>query len=367
MKNSSTLSRTPPFLLVAGARPNFMKVAPILRELRRRRIPSRLMNTGQHHDPALSDVFLRDLGLGRPDYNLEVGSGTHAEVTARVLRHSEPVLLALKPRAVVVVGDVNSTLAVALAAGKLNLPVVHVEAGLRSRDRMMPEETNRILTDCISDLLLTPSRDADANLRQEGIPASRIACVGNVMIDSLEFALRKLRSSAGKCGDSGFLMTFHRPSNVDARDGLERLGRFLKAAAALRPVLLPLHPRTRRRLEQSRLWNAFRSIPNLQIVEPLAYFDFVDRMRRATAVVTDSGGIQEETSYLKMPCLVMRTTTERPICCQRGTAELIGEDFERALRRLRAILDGRWKRGCPIPLWDGHTAHRIVSVLLKRF
>jgi UDP-N-acetylglucosamine 2-epimerase (non-hydrolysing) len=355
-----------PFLLVAGARPNFMKVAPIARVFRKRGIPFKLLNTGQHHDPGLSAVFLKELGLGRPDYSLEVGSGSHAFVTARVLERSEPILQKIRPRGVIVVGDVNSTLAMALAATKLHLPVAHVEAGLRSRDRLMPEETNRILTDLISDLLLTPSADADQNLRMEGIPSSRIARVGNVMIDSLVHALRRSPQQKVKKSDF-FLMTFHRPSNVDNRAGLQFLIRFLKQAAAILPVRLPIHPRTRVRLESFGLWKSISKIPHLHITEPMGYFEFVSQMRQAKAVVTDSGGIQEETSYLGVPCLIMRTTTERPVCIKLGTAELMGEDYTRAVKRLKTIMTGQWKKPKPIPLWDGKTADRIVSVLLKKF
>ena len=356
----------PTFLLAAGARPNFMKVAPVWRALRARGARCVLLHTGQHHDPLLSDVFLRELGLGRPDYSLGVGSGTHAETVARVLTRSEPILQALRPRAAIVVGDVNSTLAVALAAAKLHIPVAHVEAGLRSGDRTMPEEINRVLTDQLSDLLLTPSADGDANLRAEGIPARRIACVGNVMIDSLKLALRHARTKG--VGSSGFwLMTFHRPSNVDTRDGLHHLLAFLREAAALRPVLLPLHPRTRARIAGFRLSRAFESVPNLELLQPLPYFEFVGVMRRAAAVVTDSGGIQEETTHLGIPCLVMRTTTERPVCVERGTSELMGTDFKRALRGLRRVLVGRWKKPRPISLWDGHAGERCASALLRRF
>lgn len=353
------------FLLVAGARPNFMKVAPIAREMRRRRIPYRLLHTGQHHDPSLSRIFLRDLGLGRPDYNLDVGSGSHSQTTARVLERSEPILQKLRPRAVVVVGDVNSTLALALASVKLHIPVAHVEAGLRSRDRSMPEEINRIATDLISDLLLTPSADGDANLRSEGVSPARIVRVGNVMIDSLAVALQHLPRAAR--GEDFFLMTFHRPSNVDSRTGLLRLIRFLRQSATLLPVELPLHPRTQARLKKFRLWKPFRTIPHLRLLDPMGYFDFVGRMRLARAVVTDSGGVQEETTHLGVPCLIMRTTTERPICCTHGTAELMGEDYDAALQRLRHLLRGKWKKNRRIPLWDGHAATRIVTALCRHF
>jgi len=352
------------FLLVAGARPNFMKVAPIARVFRKRGIPFRLLNTGQHHDPALSDVFLKQLKLGQPHFNLGVGSGTHAETTARVLERGEQVLLKLKPRAVIVVGDVNSTMAMALAASKLHFPVAHVEAGLRSRDPSMPEEVNRILTDRISDLLLTPSADADANLKTEGVSAKKIARVGNVMIDSLVAALRFTPRPMKECFA---LMTFHRPSNVDSREGLKKLAAFLEKNAAQIPVILPLHPRTKARLQQFKLWKRLMQVDGLKLTAPMAYFDFVHHMRSAKVVVTDSGGIQEETTHLGVPCLIMRTTTERPICVERGTAELMGEDYGKALRRLRVILDGKWKKPRPIPLWDGHTAERIVSALVKKF
>ncbi len=356
-----------PFLLGAGARPNFMKIAPIARAFHKRKILYHLLNTGQHHDPALSDIFLRELGLGRPDYDLGVGSGSHAQTTARVLERSEPILQKLKPRAVIVVGDVNSTLAVALAASKLHIPVVHVEAGLRSRDRSMPEETNRVLTDLISDLLLTPSADADANLYQEGISRTRVIRVGNVMIDSLVAALRRMTRMKNSARDDFFLMTFHRPSNVDSPQGLLHLVQFLSRAASLLPIQLPLHPRTWARLREFKLWNRVTAISNLHILNPMGYFDFVNAMRHARAVVTDSGGIQEETTYLGVPCLVMRTTTERPICMERGTSELMGEDFDRALQRLRKILKGDWKKSKPIRLWDGRTAERIVTALTQRF
>ncbi len=356
-----------PFLLVAGARPNFMKVAPIAREFRKRKIHHQLLNTGQHHDPALSDVFLRDLGLGKPDYNLGVGSGTHAQTTARVLKRAEPILQKLKPRGVIVVGDVNSTLAMALTATKLHIPVAHVEAGLRSRDRSMPEETNRILTDMISDMLLTPTADADMNLRKEGIPASRIVRVGNVMIDSLVAALRRFPADSEHGNPDFLLMTFHRPSNVDSRDGLVRLIAFLKKAAQLLPVQLPLHPRSCVQLRKHRLWKSITSIPHLHIFKPLGYFDFVNQMRHATAVVTDSGGIQEETSWLGIPCLIMRTSTERPVCIDHGTAELMSGNYDLALSRIHVILEGRWKKPKPIPLWDGRAADRIVRALASRF
>ncbi len=360
--------KTAPFLLVAGARPNFMKVAPIAREMRRRGVCFRLLNTGQHHDPALSDVFLKELGLGRPDFNLGVGSGTHAQVTARILERGEPVLQKLRPRAVIVVGDVNSTVAMALAATKLHIPVAHVEAGLRSRDRTMPEEINRILTDLVSDLLLTPSAGASANLRAEGIPASRIARVGNVMMDSLVAALGRNRRHPPRAG--GFLlMTFHRPSNVDSAAGLERLARFLREAARLLPVQLPLHPRTRAQLRRHGKAKVLASIPGLQLLEPLGYFDFVARMRAARAVVTDSGGVQEETSFLGVPCLTLRPTTERPLTVERGTNVLVGDgDDSRVLLRAVAKALGAPPRRPPrLRLWDGRASDRIVADLARAF
>jgi UDP-N-acetylglucosamine 2-epimerase (non-hydrolysing) len=354
-----------PFLLVAGARPNFMKVAPISRAMRKRNIKHQLLNTGQHHDPMLSDVFLKELGLGRPQYNLEVGSGTHAEVTARIMERVEPILQKLRPRAVVVVGDVNSTMAVSVTAAKLHIPIAHVEAGLRSHDWAMPEEINRILTDRASDLLLTPSPDADSNLQKEGTPKSKIVRVGNVMIDSLVVALKK--GSSPKKSDPFLLMTFHRPSNVDSKEGLKCLIRFLTESAKLLPVLLPLHPRTKAQLHKFKLWKTISQIPGLRLLEPLSYFDFIQKMRGASAIVTDSGGIQEESSYLGIPCLIMRTTTERPVCITHGTSELMGENYNLALSRLKSILRRKRKKQKSIPLWDGKAADRIVSALTRKF
>lgn len=361
------MAKKSPFLIVAGARPNFMKVAPICREMRKRGISYKFLNTGQHHDPSLSDVFFKELGLGRPDYNLEVGSGTHAQTTARVMERSEPIISQLKPRCVIVVGDVNSTLAISMTATKLHVPIAHVEAGLRSHDWKMPEEINRIVTDRVSNLLLTPSPDADENLKKEGFAKQRIVRVGNVMIDSLVYTLGK-KSLSNFIKKSNFLlMTFHRPSNVDSLKGLKKLLNFLEQSARLLPIQLPLHPRTKVQLEKFKLTKAAQAIQGLELLPPLSYSDFVQRMQHATAVVTDSGGIQEETSYLGIPCLIMRTTTERPICISKGTSELMGEDYDKAHIRLRSIVKSGKVKAVKIPLWDGRAAVRIVRALAERY
>ncbi len=359
---------------VAGARPNFMKVAPILAEIRRRdRLRAVLIHTGQHYDPAMSEAFFRDLDIPEPDIHLGVGSESAVVQTARVMERIEPELARLRPQCVVVVGDVNSTLAAAVAAAKLDLRIAHVEAGLRSRDRTMPEELNRILTDAASDLLFTPSRDADANLAAEGIAAERIHFVGNVMIDSLRRFEHRSRSSPiveslGLVPGGFALATLHRPSNVDRPEDLARMRRILEGAALRLPVVFPVHPRTRARLAAQGLEEAWGRGGRILLRPPEGYLDFLRLMSSARIVLTDSGGIQEETTVLGVSCLTIRENTERPVTILEGTNRLAGTDPERVLEAFAEELERPHAGRARIPeLWDGRAAERIVRILEERF
>jgi UDP-N-acetylglucosamine 2-epimerase (non-hydrolysing) len=354
---------------VVGARPNFMKVAPVMRALAARGADQRLVHTGQHYDVKMSDVFFQDLGLREPDVHLGVGSASHAEQTARVMIAFERSLAELPPPSwVLVPGDVNSTLAAALVAVKLGIRVAHLEAGLRSWDRAMPEEHNRVLTDHLADLLLTPSSDGDRNLAREGIPGERIVQVGNVMIDSLVASLpaaraRDVPASLGLGARGYAVVTLHRPSNVDDPATLERLLGALAAISAEVPVVFPVHPRTRARLGEPRLAAA---AARLRLVEPLGYLDFLSLTSGAKLVLTDSGGLQEETTALGIPCLTLRENTERPITVDEGTNEVVGTDPARIVAAARAAIAGRGKAGrCPA-LWDGKAGERVAEALLAR-
>ena len=358
-------------LCIVGARPNFMKVAPVHAALAAAGHDSILVHTGQHYDEKMSDVFFTDLGMPRPQVNLGVGSASHAVQTARIMEAFEPVLLAERPAGILVAGDVNSTIACALVAVKLGTPVAHLEAGLRSFDRAMPEEINRILTDAISDVLLTPSADADENLAREGIPAERIARVGNAMIDSLVAHLPRARATGvtarlGVSPREYALVTLHRPSNVDDRAGLSRMLEVLRGAAERLPVIFPIHPRTRARIDELGLASILAG-DRLRIVEPLGYLDFLGLEADARVVLTDSGGIQEETTALGVPCLTLRTTTERPVTVTEGTNLVVGTDPARILAELDAILAGRGKPGRVPALWDGATGARVAAVLAERW
>lgn len=349
-------------LHVVGARPNFPKLAPVHRAGVVAGAEQVVVHTGQHYDDSLSDSFFRDLGIARPDVNLSVGSDSHAVQTARVMERIEPVLRTERPDWVVVYGDVNSTMAAAIVASKLGLRVAHVEAGLRSFDRTMPEEINRLVTDRLADLLLTPSRDADAQLRSEGEPDDEIAFVGNVMIDSLFFALPQaqrtgFRSSLGVNG-SAVVVTLHRPSNVDDPQRLRALADALAAVACDRPVIFPVHPRTRQRLT-----NAGIELGRVRMLAPIGYLEMLDLVEHAFAVVTDSGGLQEETTALGIPCLTIRPNTERPITITEGTNRLVN-DPEAIAPTLRTLLSTPSKR-CPEG-WDGHAGERIVAALVSR-
>jgi UDP-N-acetylglucosamine 2-epimerase (non-hydrolysing) len=349
-------------LHTVGARPNFMKLAPVWRALQGHAcFRQTLVHTGQHYDPGMSDIFFQQLGMPAADVNLAVGSGSHAQQTADVMARLEPVVIERKPDLVLVYGDVNSTVAAALVCSKLHIRVGHVEAGLRSGDRAMPEEINRLVTDQLSDLLFTPSEDADANLQREGIAPEKIYRVGNVMIDSLV----QLLPAARECPANGFpekyvLVTLHRPSNVDDGAVLREILSSLLAIADELPVLFPAHPRT-----QQRITNLGLHTGQLQLLPPLPYVEFLALQSRAVAVITDSGGIQEETTYLGVPCLTVRDSTERPVTVSTGTNILVGQDRNKLGRELRNILQGRAKQGRVPPLWDGRTADRIAEVLQK--
>jgi UDP-N-acetylglucosamine 2-epimerase (non-hydrolysing) len=348
-------------LHVVGARPNFPKLAPVHRAGREAQLSQIVVHTGQHYDDALSDRFLRDLGIGQPDFNLAVGSDTHAVQTARIVERIEPVLLANRPDWVLVYGDVNSTMAAAVVASKLGIRVAHVEAGLRSFDRTMPEEINRIVTDRLADLLLTPSRDADAQLRTEGEPENEIAFVGNVMIDSLFYSLPAARATGfrQKMGVNGsaVVVTLHRPSNVDDTERLRLLADVLSEIAVDRPVLFPAHPRTKLRLQEAGL-----RMDRVRVLEPVGYLEMLNLIEGAFAVVTDSGGLQEETTALGIPCLTVRPNTERPITVTEGTNRLVPNpaDILSQLRDLQAPEVTPRPEG-----WDGHAGERVIDAILR--
>lgn len=353
--------------LIAAARPNFMKVAPLLHKLRQEEwCRTALVHTGQHYDANMSEAFFRDLQMPEPDYHLGVGSGSHAEQTGGVMVAYERLCNERRPDWVIVVGDVNSTLACALVGAKLGLKVAHLEAGLRSRDRSMPEEINRIVTDTLADLLWTPSPDADANLRAEGIAADRIERVGNIMIDSYEL-MRGAIESAGSCNRFGLaargygVVTLHRPVNVDDSDVLRLLISELCAVSNQLPLVFPAHPRTRQRLNSYNLMPLVTRAPNFKLVDPMGYVEFMSLVSDARLVVTDSGGIQEETTYLGIPCLTLRETTERPITITEGTNKLVTATRIQAMVS-EAVESERQKSRVPA-LWDGRTADRVIASL----
>ena len=356
------------YLLVAGARPNFMKIAPIHRAFSLRQnnhCPAELLlvHTGQHYSRNMSDDFFRDLGIPEPDINLEVGSGSHAEQTARIMMAFEPACLEHRPDWVIVVGDVNSTIACALTAKKLGIRVAHVEAGLRSRDMSMPEEINRLCTDAISDLLFTTDTLAVENLRNEGVAADKIHFTGNTMIDTLRQQIdraRELPLPEGLAAGQYAVLTLHRPANVDSRDRLVGILGAINTIAERIPVVFPVHPRTAPQMKNLDLH------PRIRIVEPMSYLPFLGLVARSRMVLTDSGGIQEETTVLGIPCLTMRPNTERPITCEIGTNVLVGTDPQRIVREAACILDGKGRAGAIPEKWDGLAAERIVDVLLNQ-
>lgn len=356
---------------VVGARPNFMKVAPIYEEmLRHEGIDPYIVHTGQHYDKVMSELFFEHLGLPEPHYYLGVGAGSHGVQTGKVMMQFEETLEELQPDIVLVVGDVNSTIACGLDAVKRGIPLVHVEAGLRSFDRGMPEEINRILTDQISDHLFTTEAAARENLLREGIDGARISFTGNVMIDSLlkhreKAADSKVLNDIGIGSKRFALITLHRPSNVDEPEMLSRLIQVLGRISRRIPLVFPIHPRTRGRLDSFGLSGIVAGFPELNLVDPLGYLDFLKCMDNATFVLTDSGGIQEETTVLGVPCITARENTERPVTVTVGTNVIAGQDPERIWQEAERILDGQGKTGQVPELWDGHAAERIVDVLVR--
>lgn len=354
---------------VIGARPNFMKVAPVLKALAQHTgVEQLLVHTGQHYDQEMSEIFFVQLGLPQPDVNLAVGSGSHAVQTAQVMMKLEEVLLQQRPDLVMVYGDVNSTLAAALVSAKLHIPVSHVEAGLRSFDRTMPEEINRLVTDQLADLLFTPSLDGNENLLREGIPTERIHCVGNVMIDTLIQLLPQAQARwpclhAEMGLDRFALVTLHRPSNVDSPATLATILATLNWISEKVPVVFPLHPRTRAQIETLHLTCA----PQVQLTRPFGYLDFLALQAHAQLVITDSGGVQEETTYLRTPCLTLRDNTERPVTITEGTNLLIGHDMTRLGQAVGQILNGQVKTGKIPAFWDGCTGKRIAAVIAEKY
>jgi UDP-N-acetylglucosamine 2-epimerase (non-hydrolysing) len=356
--------------LIAAARPNFMKIAPLYHALAAESwCKPRIVHTGQHYDANMSDAFFADLGLPKPHVHLGVGSGGHGEQTGRVMIEYEKVCLSSRPDWIVVVGDVNSTLACALVGAKLLVPVAHLEAGLRSGDRRMPEEINRLATDAICDLLWTPSEDGDEHLLREGVPAAKIERVGNIMIDSFELMVPKIRGAGmpaklGNAKGQYGVVTLHRPSNVDDAAQLRAIAAKLVEIAKRLPLVFPVHPRTRQRLKDFGLAPALEGAPAIKLTEPLSYIEFMSLVVDCRFALTDSGGVQEETSYLGIPCLTLRENTERPITVSLGTNRLVKiASLEDDVRR---VLEGPSRSSCAIPLWDGRTAQRVVASLARR-
>lgn len=358
-------------LIIAGARPNFMKVAPLIRSIQEHELSSskalltyRLVHTGQHYDAKMSDVFFKELGIPAPDINLEVGSGSHAVQTANVMIRFEAVCEQEKPDWIIVVGDVNSTLACTLVGAKAGIKVAHVEAGLRSFDRNMPEEINRLVTDALADLLLTPSEDADANLRREGVPESKIRCIGNIMIDSLVANLPQARASTVLSRlsvekERYVFVTLHRPSNVDQHDSLTSIFSEFQRLSSEYPIVFPIHPRT---LKMSRQFGiSLEGNPRIHLVDPIGYHDSLALTESARFVLTDSGGLQEESTYFRTPCLTLRPNTERPVTISIGSNKLTTVSNLNA--DIRTVLSRPSRFGAVPPLWDGKAAGRVVAAI----
>jgi UDP-N-acetylglucosamine 2-epimerase (non-hydrolysing) len=357
---------------VVGARPNFMKIAPLMTEMKKHpgHITPLLLHTGQHYDEKMSDLFFRELGIPKPDIYLGVGSDTHARQVAKIMMEFDEICTRENPDAILVVGDVNSTMACSLVAAKRDIKIIHMEAGLRSYDRTMPEEINRLVTDTLADLLLIPSEDAIENLHKEGIADEKIHLVGNVMIDTLFHFLPLAKNSKImgqlKVEKGNFvLVTLHRPSNVDTVENLKKILETLVAIQKTTPVVFPIHPRTLKNIEVLGLKDLIKDVPNLILTEPLGYLDFQQLMSNSLLVVTDSGGLQEETTALKIPCITVRENTERPVTISLGSNELIGMDMEKLLNLYYKAKEGKWKSSSIPELWDGKTSERVVQVLLN--
>ncbi len=360
---------------IVGARPNFMKIAPLMEQYKHHsNIEPLLVHTGQHYDEKMSDLFFRQLGIPEPDINLEIGSGTHAFQTAEIMKAFEPVVLEHEPDAVLVVGDVNSTIACGLVAVKLSVKLIHIEAGLRSGDRSMPEEINRVLTDSISDMLFCTEQSGVDNLIKEGIAPEKIHMVGNVMIDTLLKNLQKAQESKiieqlqaqGHIGGDGFVvLTMHRPSNVDGSKTFSQILDALEIIQKDLPILFPIHPRTRRNLAALGLQDRMDSLRNIHLMDPIGYLDFLKLNSCARVVLTDSGGIQEETTVLKVPCITLRENTERPITAKIGSNQIVGTDPQKILAAYRNATSGNWREPQIPPLWDGKAAKRIVDIIVK--
>ncbi len=357
-------------LVIAGARPNFMKISPILRALSQSKVlGGRLIHTGQHHDDAMSGSFFRDLGIPEPEINLQVSSGSQSHQTGEIMQKFEPVLTNFSPAAVLVVGDVTSTLACALVAIKNHVPVIHVEAGLRSYDRAMPEEINRVLTDQIADFLFTTEREANDNLKREGISEDKIHFVGNVMVDCLEYNLAKAIPASETLKNIGVedyaIVTLHRPSNVDSPETLRPLMDAIGRLSQTIPVIFPIHPRTRNSIKKF-IPDSFFNDVKIHLIEPQSYLAMLGLMRQARLVLTDSGGLQEETTSLGVPCFTLRENTERWITVTQGTNTMLGTKAEDIDAAMKKFLSGEIKSGTKPELWDGKAAQRIVSILEDR-
>jgi UDP-N-acetylglucosamine 2-epimerase (non-hydrolysing) len=357
---------------VVGARPNFIKIAPIIQELNKHCniFNHKLVHTGQHYDNEMSGIFFNDFNLPEPHIRLGVGSGTHAEQTAEIMVRFEKVCISEKPDLVLVVGDVNSTLACSVVCSKLTIPVAHIEAGLRNFDRTMPEEINRIVTDALSDYLFTTCQDANENLKREGISEKKVYFVGNAMIDTLKL-LKQKTSEQNTLQEFGLekqeyaILTLHRPSNVDDRNSFERILKAMKAISCRVPILFPAHPRTKKQIELFSLQKYF-SNSNIKLVNPFGYLSFLNLMMSSKFALTDSGGIQEETTVLNIPCLTLRKNTERPVTITQGTNTIVGNDTDRIIQEANKIIDGIYKQGTTPKLWEGKSAERIVKVLIKK-
>ena len=347
-----------------GARPNFMKAAPVWSAINKITDFSQiLVHTGQHYDELMSDIFFKELQMPAPDYNLNIGSNSHARQTAAIMIKFEELVNELKPDLVIVYGDVNSTVAAAMVCSKLSISIAHVEAGLRSFDRKMPEEINRLITDQLADLLFTPSKDGDDNLLKEGIPKSKIHFVGNVMIDTLVRLLPKaVKPNNFQDLQQYILVTLHRPSNVDDPKSLQSIIRKLQEISQSIPVIFPAHPRTKKMIAENEL-NILNNV-NFHLIEPLGYLDFLGLMKNAATVITDSGGIQEETTYLDIPCITIRENTERPITVSLGTNQLIGKDYYKIQNLVNNAVNRKKRSNTIPPLWDGKASERIAETLL---